>query len=141
MQNCALKEGHPCPPWGTSSLLDADGLPPDCFDKWGENLSFWGTGLQKGFLGSEELIHLQRKAVFSQGLFWLPASPSLPGGRVQVGEISAFGVGRAGWAPPAPRQGVPLGCPALVPLVVSSDALIAAFFFLKDCCGRVGQSS
>lgn len=32
------------------------------------------------------------------------------------------------------------GCPAAVPLVVSFDALIAAFFILKGGCGRVGES-
>lgn len=64
--NCktALKEGRSLPPWGTPSLLAADVLPPDCFDKWGENMAFWGYMLAEGFLGLRETHSFAKEGFF-----------------------------------------------------------------------------
>ena len=102
-------------------------------------MAFLGIGLQEGFLGSEKLIHLQKKAVFHKDQSGFQQALPHQGEEFRRGKSQPLGWGGQVWLLQPQARGAS-GCPAAVPLVVSSDALTAAFFLLKDGCGGVGQS-
>lgn len=102
-------------------------------------MSFWGIGLQKGFLDSEKLIHSQKKAVLHKDQFGFQQALPHEGEELRQGKSQPLGWGAQVWLLQPQARGAS-GRPAAVSLAVSSDAPIAAFFLLKDGCGGVGQS-
>lgn len=93
--NCktALKEGRSLPLWGTPSLVAADVLPPDCFDKRGENMAFWGYMLAEGFLGLRETHLFAKEGFFFSTRTSLVSSKPFPvkGKRSGGGNLSLWG--------------------------------------------------
>jgi len=104
----------------------------------GEKTQHFGVQACRWDSWALELIHLQKVVVFPKDQFVFQQALPHEGEEFRQRRSQPLGWGGQAWFLQPQTRGVS-GCPAAVPLVVYSDALLAAFFILKDGCGWVGQ--